>query len=509
MPLPLFSPNQRVTQESGREDKVEIDIGTWAITTTFAGFENIRSLIAGPPALIRSVVEDDWHNFGYMFNRPSNPGPKRNPLIVRTNTLLGFNNCILWPPLLFAGKWSLAYTMWPGNEPRSKETILQLLLNPTRFIRHQPIPRPLPPSNTPDWPSATLTTSYTELETHGEFSLDGKDNWIPNDELFDAWANPERWRRHLNNYIRGVAVAFHQEVERVVFSYGEFVFSEWAKLRKVETYWEFATPEPIELVKSLIPHLSSYRAGNTSIRTFEATVEETVVNSISFHMRLNAKTALRLYAKTNRRVRFEIIQEDINHRELLDLPLRRRGERAVAPQTSFNDILRVLAGLRARAADELNGVLEFLQQRITVVPSQRSAFSFLMSVAAALHDNEIAHTVVSLLIRHGRIVPRQAGTQIRDACIQLTDAGITAYDSSSCVYDVTQEYRHALSILRGYPLGDLVINITARDRGRTIAITARDRSRSIAITARDRQRNSSTPISQAPVAPEGDSGTIP
>jgi len=308
--------------------------------------------------------------------------------------------------------------------------------------------------------------SAAEPPGRGEFSLDGKDNWLPTGIFFETWANPHRWQRHLRSYVMGVAAEFHNQLEHAIdITRGTRLHHvESFTLRKVETYWEFAATEPTELVRSLIPHLSSYSAGQTTISTFPVPSQMVNVNSLSFSLTLTAKLSLRVYAKTNRRVRFEIIQEDLNHRELLGLPLGRRGEPRQPRPGSFNDILRCLYVLRERASNALNAVLEFLERHTQVVESQISAFSFLMSIAAALQDRALAHTIVSLLVFHGRIVPRAGGAEIRDACAQLVQAGIISYYPARQVYDVTSRYQYALQMLRAYPAGNLIT--TARDRVR-------------------------------------------
>ena len=469
MPLPLFSVHYRVVPETGREDKIEMEIGTWVLNGTCENFEQIRHAISCPNSHHRSdMTPDDPNFFGYLFNRPNNNGTLRLPLEIRKSTLHGHGGCVLAHPLLFAGKWMFSYRPWRGNESRDFATVLNLSLNPTRFVRHQPEPQPMPSANA-RWPPPSLSMSAAEPQGNGEFSLDGKDNWLPSGSFFETWANPHRWQRHLRNYVVGVAEEFHSQLEHAidVTSDARLHRVESFTLRKVETYWEFAAIEPTELVRSLIPHLSAYSAGQATISTFPVPAQMVNVNSLSFSVKLTAKLSLRVYAKTNRRVRFEIIQEDLNHRELLGLPLVRRGQPRQPRSGSFNDILRCLYVLRGRASTALNAVLEFLEQHTQVVESQISAFSFLMSIAAALQDRALAHTIVSLLVYHGRIVSREGGADIRDACALLAQAEILAYHPARRVYDVTPPYQYALQMLRCCPAGNLIT--TARDRTRTRA----------------------------------------
>lgn len=213
-----------------------------------------------------------------------------------------------------------------------------------------------------------------------------------------------------------------------------------------------ASGKPIELVRSLIPHLRAYRGLATETTHYRAPVEGREVNSPSFTIRLGAHVALRLYAKTNRRIRFEIIHEKINHRELLGEPQTSHRNRPVPMPRPWEQIFHCLAAIRTQAAAELNGVLQFLSQRTRVEPSNISGFSLLIKIVAAVEDAALATTIVSLLL-DGAIAARNAGEELLRACRRLADAGVFAHDNARCVYDVTAPYARALDNLRSVPKG--------------------------------------------------------
>ncbi|MEI9893066.1 MAG: hypothetical protein WDN28_03925 [Chthoniobacter sp.] len=425
MPLPQFSVDLQVSEETGREDKIEIDLGRWILSGSPRILDQVRSFISSPPEEMRPRLNPgDPHPYGWIFARPSNPGIRREHLRVRKRAIEGREGQIIAERLLFAGKWKLAYRK---NTPdRIFPTYLALSLNPLRYLRYQPIPNPLPRPNATDWPRAELFFPHASdvRQNGGEFSLDGEDNWLCDTSSLSEWSNPTRWYRHVDTYIQGVVDTFNAELERVttprqvgVEHENDFI------IRKVETIWEFRADEPTEVVASLVPHLTAYRASSAEMQEFPVRLPTREVNSISLLMKLSRNTSLRVYAKTNRRIRFEVIQEQINHRELLNEPIRPRGASAERRIRPWEQIQIALSVLRARAANELNAVLRHLAQRMRTEPSHLSGFAFMMRIGAILQNEDLALTVVSLLVHHQLIEPRNA-PQLQSACSLLREHGV-------------------------------------------------------------------------------------
>ena len=82
--LPLFTSNSNVTADDGREDKVELTLGTWTFQATPDELDSMREYMALPPAYLREDMDSAIRNsYGYLFNRPNDPQGRRNPLHVR------------------------------------------------------------------------------------------------------------------------------------------------------------------------------------------------------------------------------------------------------------------------------------------------------------------------------------------------------------------------------------------------------------------------------------------
>lgn len=458
--LPEFNSDLRVTPESGREDKIELSLETWVLHGSTTTLDEIREYISAPPEHLRaSLSAAESACYGWIFNRSQQPGAWRSPLKIRKADLQFADSGISAP--LFSGEWFFQFSGSADNAERTIPTKLFLSLNALRYVRHNAGPRPLPSATAENWPAPNLKKRNEQPQHYGEFSLDGKDNWLPDSTYFSAWANDERWQRHLREYVRGVGDALTAELDRVTSQhFSTYDFHEDFRLQKVETAWEFATTEPIDLVRSLVPHLQAFNDLQTATTHYRPETEKGIVNSPSIKIALGANSFLRLYAKTNRRIRFEIIQEEINHRELLNEPPTSHGHQPTRP---WERIFDCLAALRVRAAEKLNVVLEYLAQRTRIPPSHVSGFSLLIKITHVLQSSSLAHTVVSLLL-NGAITPRNAGEELLTACRSLAKAGILAYDRRRRVYDAIAPYDHPLAMLRTIPQGRLLTRTRQRTR---------------------------------------------
>lgn len=464
--LPAFSLDTEISAADGREDKIELSLGTFTVQATTEEMDAIRHAISVPPEIVREHGDpDEIQSFGWVFNRPNAPLGRRNPLQVRTRSLPMLSDADSRERPLFGGHWVVrGGGSGPDGQPRPYFSELQLSLNPLRFVRNQRIPRgnpsnaPVPPPNLCEVPGAGMSP--------GEFSLDGETNWIPDTPIFRAFASPARWDGHLRRYIRGITDAFRSELNRVANS--QLIhpgFSENFRLRRVETAWEFAVTEPTELVMSLAPFLTSYKGRGAETRLYPPMIGR-IENALSITIPLRQGVSLRVYAKTNRRIRFEIIHEEMNIRELLGEPPLEQGQVSHQPRP-HEQIIDCLSAIRARAAVDLNTVFRYLRRRSAVSSSAFSPLRFLVSVATVLNDEELTHTILSLLVHNGIVASRRASPELVQALNALASAGILAYDAARRGYDVTTPYREPLSAFRSVELRRLTTTTRQRQRRRT------------------------------------------
>ncbi len=443
--LQTFSFDLQVSPEDGREDKIELELGDWFVVGTPARLDELRDSLAVAPDFLRAGDAVAVHEYGWMFNRPREVQRRRKPLVIRSHDPAPWvQDEELAQPLLFGGEWTLQYSN-TGAETRNIGTSLQLSLNPLRFVRNQPRTTVANPAS---WPPARITKLPNSGRGGGEFSLDGRDNWLPDTPFYRRLASNERWPLHLQRYIAAVTGNFLSELNRVANGRATIEPRPNFSLRKVETVWEFAHPAPTELVATIAPLLIAYAARDTQVQHFPPT-ESTSGNCLCVQIGLSAGVRLRVYAKTNRRVRFEIIQDEINVREILGEPVRRRSEGLPRqPRRPWRQIVPCLTSLRVRAAEELNAVFAYLNERHRIAPSPYSPMRLIVAISTVLRDADMAHTILSLLVTQQKIVPREVSTEVVDAARLLVDAGVLEYSMQRRIYEATLPYRAPLATLR-------------------------------------------------------------
>jgi hypothetical protein len=146
---------------------------------------------------------------------------------------------------------------------------------------------------------------------NGELSLDQNDNWIP-DLTNPGAAKPNPILMRVVDYFYSIDEGLASEFRRVSALTEEAAVREIPRydLKGVEVYWEFACPEPLALYGALTPALKSFRRF-VQRRLYPngsemATKEEIIHNCPSWSFPLTGGGILRLYAKTNRRLRVEV-----------------------------------------------------------------------------------------------------------------------------------------------------------------------------------------------------------
>ena len=368
MPLSPLSFEHEVTAEEGREDKIELCLGNWIIRANATEFRDLQESLAVPMEYLRDSAEAGSLS-GYLFNRPNVINGRVRRLTVRKTRLESAAHIANAGKPLFGGEWVYRQGERFADGRRAYTTSLNLSLNPLRYVRHQPKPRPIGSPDT--WGAARITENDNDWAHRGEFALDGRDNWLHDTPYFRAFTNSSRWENHLRRYVQGIGNAMSAELHRATGAYPlDISHPQDFRLKKVEVAFEFAATEPTELLRSFAspaPH-ALIVADDFSIRGFKYRPPETrrVKNSLSLTVNIRQGVFLRVYAKTNRRIRFEIIHENINHRELLRETPQERGAR-VSPRP-WPSLFDCLARLREHSAREMNTLFRYMRNR-SHVPS--------------------------------------------------------------------------------------------------------------------------------------------
>ncbi|WP_417724368.1 hypothetical protein [Salipiger sp.] len=244
---------------------------------------------------------------------------------------------------------------------------------------------------------------------------------------------------HFANYLRATSRTLHRAITQLPLDGQRQPLRErYYAIREIEFYWEFDHTSPISYVWNVIrPALGLSERCYVGSRDTSEGSAEIYGQSPNVKVMLAKGAWLRVYAKTDRRVRFEILLES----SAIEKVSGPRGG------NSFQSIARKLGDLRAYATLKLNEVLPTLNQG-PPAPTTATALLLMSEIQRASPDHHLAEIILSALVAFGRIAPLN-NDPVRDTVDRLKDAGVlepVRRRSRICV--VTAEYRAPLDQLR-------------------------------------------------------------
>lgn len=458
MNLPIFSPSLRVTAETAKFDLIEIEIGEWIIQGIPNDIANFFKFLGPYPERLeaqsnlmssqtRPVTPD---RFGWMFNRHSGENEQISKVKLRgSGRGSGSNN----DRLLASG--DLQVRSIPCSVPGEvrKRLRLDLSLNPTRFVRHQMWPTRMGrPVEDWDWPDPIIRTGNqsTPPSPESEIALDGKDNVLLSARNLSL-ARPEAWPYHVRRYFEAFESAINAEFARA-FDEADLALFTGRRIRRptthynlnlVESYWEFQSANPTREVRRLEPILFPLGMSTTS-RDYPHGLAQSGLdeNSRSILIALPRGRSLRVYAKTNKRIRFEVIH-DLSKPSVCQLlnpyECRKTTER-------LDEVLTWLDCLAQDAATCLNEILGYIEAHALTVEPSAPTYELIFKIAATVQNEARAETILSLLVEDGCVRMGRGGSPLLEDVRKLRRKGILEQHFRSDV--VTPYYREALTILR-------------------------------------------------------------
>ena len=439
--LAAFSFHAEVTPQTGRQDKMEIIVPFGELEGSRNDIDAMRQDLGFPSARERKrLTESDLQGSRWIFNCPQQSPTERKPLTIRQRSGSLKGGSIL--PPLFGGKLKFS-NYYPGHPDarKSAKLVLSLNLNPTRFARYQRPRFGLDGGAMIEMPHLLFRHRLLPASFRGEFPLHDDDNWIPDGQRYAHFFHATLWPRFVRNYLSGTLAAIRAEMNRACFDNDVAWNGEDAphlKMRYVETYWEFATPDPLKAVSDCERLLRAYTENPTRKRYFKTLAGGDVIhNSRSFVVKVHTGVELVIYAKTNRRIRVEV-----RHRlSESAIVLGRRYQAGNVP--SLCAWLRLI---RVDAAKIVNDALEFMRGRNTFLPNSVSVGQFLFDMVGAVGNWESAGTLLSMLLQNGKIV---TDANLKPHVHALRDAGIIiahAKNRRRC-YIIAERYMRALELL--------------------------------------------------------------
>lgn len=317
--------------------------------------------------------------------------------------------------------------------------------NATRYMRQQgqrqrPAPRHLQPF-------ADVFRLDFPVEVNGEWSLDGEDNWLPTSANGRVmWTQEkaigavtelaDKLKQRITSELRSAA-RNAQIADPTAFPSSGLSADAVGQLRQLETYFEFFHEEPVRFVESVESVARSY-ANRVYVRRYDV---ETADQSLSIRLELRAGIQLRVYAKTNRRVRFEL-----QH----NLPEMNGPLRGLQPFTSRAEQRHVLTMLRDHATVEVNQFLEFLNEQPIHPAQQHSPLMLVIRICESADDSALARGLLEQLCVNRRVVLSET-SPLRHVIRRLADhhlrEPVLVNRRRTPVYRLTRSWRHAISVL--------------------------------------------------------------
>lgn len=468
-----FSLATEFNAEDAHEDKVDLELGGWEVHGLGKNREDehaFKQYASSPPG---GSADMAWSEdgkpamYGWFFIRPASKGKDAGKLLIRRQSLTDKANGRRHEAPLCGG-YCLFYRdkkPHPETENPVHRAKLRLALNLQRFIRHQAR------KDDPRLPRINRLQQWRESRSDygDEFSYDEEDNWIPNDQTWQKFAARDWLKIYLELITKEVGATFQRACD--YSNAGEFApvvtterIGKAFSLSTVETLWEFPSENPIADVFDIGAKLMHLKRSGAFARE-----SHRVRNSPCIVVPLAQGVRLKLYAKTNRRIRFEIVQSGlakelpklIEETDSLSDPWDgdanwQKSALASSPFNRSSDMLpAVLMALRKRAAKHMNQVMAELRNGRVPPVKASSVVNLLTHVAAAVPRgfksgatrlSEIRDLLFMLCYQRGFRGNRKSGP-LSGPIGELEAAGVVEFDRSRQFYALSEPYIQAADAL--------------------------------------------------------------
>ncbi|MCD1628186.1 hypothetical protein K7H22_19550 [Seohaeicola saemankumensis] len=211
-------------------------------------------------------------------------------------------------------------------------------------------------------------------------------------------------------------------------------------LREIEFYWEFDSDNPVEWVLSMTEVVAQHgvRYGEVMYETQRSSIE-TQNQSPCLRIGLTRDIDIKIYAKTTRRVRFEVT--------LSGAAIYNHGGRRT--HTTVEGVVGLIPALANEAASRIRPLLQSIAAD-PPPPGSFTALNLMHLITRASSDPHAAEAIIASLVTFGRVSPYR-NDPILNAVHMLRDQGVLRnLGARSRIYIVTDAYRDALANLRRY-----------------------------------------------------------
>ena len=435
----------QITEENIRNDKIEVQITGYEFRGDLSDYLEFTRLLASP-----SIQGENDPEQGWIFNNREFVRSANDYIMIRTSR----ERCHI-PSPLFGGRVDfLGY--------QDKRIVISLQFNPTRLFEYQSVvdrgdrgyhfdlDQPFQLRREPP-----LFNGRRHRRAPVEFPLDGNDNVIIGAAILE-FCTRGVWVRFLRSSFGRVldcilaefrrAVGVVNDRGRGVGSNARIVVAENLEynLKSVESYFE-VRPQPhhsnaIELVEDLKPMITSW--ASSIVNEYPVTpVMDLEGMSPSISLTHRRERTIKVYAKTNNRVRFELMQ---------------KGDGLVGARTtnSRTELIEKILNQTETAVDDLNRLLRWISEessaagRISVNPHRLILAIFSHSVSPHAASVIVTHLIHNRTINPhvSKPVQRSVTALRRQGILRVTNSGGRR---STASYTVSTNYRASLEALIG------------------------------------------------------------
>ncbi len=432
--LPHFRRGTRVNAAAAKQDRLHLEIGEWHFVGDDAELEfGLIGLQEETYSSHAGEVQSEYT----LFNRAQ--GRNR---YNRTLKIASPRDARHGSPL-FSGHLKVQRTGGDEFSPSHYTLFFDLQLNPTRALAHQllhpEIRRGQPASS---YPVPTLFRRNSVYRVSDEVSLDRKDNVIL-DRRQQSMSTEEHWRAYRNlylqevdNFLSGLLVrAFDQRNLT-----GSFSRAPRFNLKAAETYWELRSDDPVRLVYGLQPAFRSLGT-RSQYRLYDGVVTELTVDGHvpSLNFKIVEGVTAKIYPKTTKRVRFEILHD------------LKRSSRVVTSHTRRDiwAVMDLLDDLADHDAQEVNVALETLERHAVPSEEQLPPYELVRLVVLSTPDEAMQQFLLSIIV-NARGIRCAALDPFRPAVLRLIEAGVLERSRrSSASYRIAEKFTAACDLLSG------------------------------------------------------------
>lgn len=411
--------------DEARYDRVQISITGLSASGETNTPELIRRAIGQPPDVLpseRRPVDADRCEIPFLGSLQGGNYRRRSALFRRPRTRE--HNFPRGTPLI-GGKINVTVRNDPSHGPSEFSLSADLSLNPTRFIRHSLEREMIARSRRQgfEFEEYHFLSQRRGRHAGGETILDENDNCLIG--AVGLVALPGLFQEAAEAYFRQAVGFVLQRVHRHAGEQYEINGNPTFNLKTVETYWERRSDDPIRLVFQIAQALFARNYRATAVLHQPRVSISRIGNAIAVDVPVRTGARAKIYAKTNKRIRFEITHDLTKDCTFFtDIPAGRHT--AADMQT----IQSMITGCAVDACGRLNGLIrpgmhtssdfawELIAEIVRAMDAapgsaerKSSLFAVLMSTGGATTNTPMFRPTVEHLVRQG--ILEQSGHAMR------------------------------------------------------------------------------------------------